>query len=350
MATELPKAVRPARTPSRRWLDVLGRAAATSTADPDPTRKPYTIVIPPPNVTGALHMGHALNNTLQDVLIRWRRMQGYNALWMPGTDHAGIATQAVVERLHLRSRRRRPATTSAARSWCKRIWAVEGPVRGAHPRPAPADRLLAATGSARASRSTRCCARAVRETFFKHVPRRLHLPRQAAGELGHAAADVRGRRRDVHRGHQGRLLDVQVPGERDARRRSSASRRRGPRRCSATPPCACIPTTSATSTSIGKTVTIPLREPRDPDHRRRPARRPEARHRLREGDAGPRPERLRLLASATEICRSSTSSTRTARSTRTAASTPGLDRYKAREAVVEGHGGAGPVRGQGGPR
>src|SRR5262245_23942238 len=67
-------------------------------SEPDPKRKPYTIVIPPPNVTGALHLGHALNNTLQDILVRWRRMQGYNALWMPGTDHAGIATQAVVER------------------------------------------------------------------------------------------------------------------------------------------------------------------------------------------------------------------------------------------------------------
>ncbi len=66
---------------------------------PQAGRDPFTIVIPPPNVTGALHMGHALNNTLQDVLIRWRRMQGFNALWMPGTDHAGIATQAVVERL-----------------------------------------------------------------------------------------------------------------------------------------------------------------------------------------------------------------------------------------------------------
>ncbi|MCP5006831.1 MAG: valine--tRNA ligase [Planctomycetes bacterium] len=65
---------------------------------PDATKKPYSIVIPPPNVTGVLHMGHALNNILQDILIRWRRMQGYNALWMPGTDHAGIATQNVVER------------------------------------------------------------------------------------------------------------------------------------------------------------------------------------------------------------------------------------------------------------
>ncbi|MEC7987460.1 MAG: valine--tRNA ligase, partial [Myxococcota bacterium] len=62
-------------------------------------KEPYTIVIPPPNVTGSLHMGHALFVTLQDILIRWKRMQGYEALWLPGTDHAGIATQVVVERL-----------------------------------------------------------------------------------------------------------------------------------------------------------------------------------------------------------------------------------------------------------
>ena len=67
-------------------------------ADENDDRPPYTVVIPPPNVTGALHLGHALNNTLQDVLIRMKRMQGFNALWMPGTDHAGIATQARVEK------------------------------------------------------------------------------------------------------------------------------------------------------------------------------------------------------------------------------------------------------------
>jgi valyl-tRNA synthetase len=61
-------------------------------------KKSYSIVIPPPNITGVLHMGHALNNTLQDILCRWKRMSGYNVLWMPGTDHAGIATQNVVER------------------------------------------------------------------------------------------------------------------------------------------------------------------------------------------------------------------------------------------------------------
>jgi valyl-tRNA synthetase len=65
-------------------------------------KKPYTIVIPPPNITGILHMGHILNNTLQDVFIRWHRMKGYEACWVPGTDHAGIATQNVVERALLK--------------------------------------------------------------------------------------------------------------------------------------------------------------------------------------------------------------------------------------------------------
>ena len=66
-------------------------------AEPEEGKEAFSIVIPPPNVTGQLHMGHALDNTLQDILIRWRRMQGYNTLWMPGCDHAGIATQAKVE-------------------------------------------------------------------------------------------------------------------------------------------------------------------------------------------------------------------------------------------------------------
>ena len=63
----------------------------------DPDKKPFSIVMPPPNVTGQLHMGHALDSTLQDILIRYKRMQGYAALWLPGTDHAGIATQIKVE-------------------------------------------------------------------------------------------------------------------------------------------------------------------------------------------------------------------------------------------------------------
>ena len=65
-------------------------------AERDPAKKPYTIVMPPPNITGQLHMGHALDCTLQDILIRWRRMQGYSALWLPGTDHAALATEAKI--------------------------------------------------------------------------------------------------------------------------------------------------------------------------------------------------------------------------------------------------------------
>jgi valyl-tRNA synthetase len=78
-----------------RWWEEQGFFRADAASE----REPYVIVIPPPNVTAMLHMGHGLNNTIQDVLIRWRRMQGREALWLPGTDHAGIATQNVVERL-----------------------------------------------------------------------------------------------------------------------------------------------------------------------------------------------------------------------------------------------------------
>ncbi|MEN8135677.1 MAG: valine--tRNA ligase [Thermodesulfobacteriota bacterium] len=81
----------------KKWYDVWEEQKLFA-ATMDPDRESYCIVIPPPNVTGVLHVGHALNNTLQDVLIRYKRMQGFNTLWLPGMDHAGIATQNVVER------------------------------------------------------------------------------------------------------------------------------------------------------------------------------------------------------------------------------------------------------------
>ncbi|HZX60987.1 MAG TPA: class I tRNA ligase family protein, partial [Candidatus Methylomirabilis sp.] len=102
-----------------RWYGVWDREGFFG-AGPDSPRPPYTIVIPPPNVTGSLHMGHALNNTLQDVLIRWRRMAGDNALWIPGTDHAGIATQNVVERQLLADGRSRQQIGREA--FIERVW------------------------------------------------------------------------------------------------------------------------------------------------------------------------------------------------------------------------------------
>ena len=81
---------------------------------------PFCIVIPPPNVTGVLHMGHALNNTLQDIIVRYKRMSGFNTLWLPGTDHAGIATQNVVER-ELAKEGLRPESIGRA-AFIERVW------------------------------------------------------------------------------------------------------------------------------------------------------------------------------------------------------------------------------------
>ncbi len=91
-------------------------------AEPDPEKVPFTVVIPPPNVTGQLHMGHALDETLQDILIRYKRMQGFNALWVPGTDHAGIATQIKVEE-ELRKNEGLTRHDLGREAFLERVWA-----------------------------------------------------------------------------------------------------------------------------------------------------------------------------------------------------------------------------------
>ncbi|HAY82508.1 MAG TPA: valine--tRNA ligase, partial [Planctomycetaceae bacterium] len=133
-------------------------------AEPDADREPYSIVIPPPNVTGALHLGHALNNTLQDICVRMKRMQGFNAMWMPGTDHAGIATQAVVER-RLKEQENKTRHDLGRDKLVERIWdwknQYEARILG----------QLKQMGSSCDWERTRftldeTCARAVRTTFF----------------------------------------------------------------------------------------------------------------------------------------------------------------------------------------
>ncbi len=94
MKKELEKVYDPARVEDKTYQ--FWEEGGYFHAEVEPDKTPYTIVIPPPNITGKLHMGHALDETLQDILIRWRRMQGYNALWVPGTDHASIATEAKI--------------------------------------------------------------------------------------------------------------------------------------------------------------------------------------------------------------------------------------------------------------
>jgi valyl-tRNA synthetase len=163
MPTELAKQYDPHEA-QKRWLAFWGQRGYFH-SEPDPKLKPFTIVIPPPNVTGALHMGHALNNTLQDVLIRWRRMQGYNALWVPGTDHAGIATQAVVERL-IQQQEKKTRHDLGREELVKRIWQWKEQYE------ARILRQLREIGSSCDWQRTAFTldpqrARAVRETFFK---------------------------------------------------------------------------------------------------------------------------------------------------------------------------------------
>src|SRR3989304_2642387 len=96
MAQEIPKAYNPGQTEERIYH--LWQAGDYFTPRIDPSKEPFCIIHPPPNVTGELHLGHALRATVEDALTRWHRMLGDAALWLPGTDHAGIATQVVVER------------------------------------------------------------------------------------------------------------------------------------------------------------------------------------------------------------------------------------------------------------
>jgi valyl-tRNA synthetase len=163
MTTELPDRYEPQKAQERGLA--FWEQHGFFHSEPDIGQRPYTIVIPPPNVTGALHMGHALNNTLQDVLIRWRRAQGFNALYLPGTDHAGIATQAVVER-RIREEEGKTRHDLGRDELVRRIWAwkdqYEARILGQL-------RSLGCSCDWARTRFTLdpMCARAVRVTFFK---------------------------------------------------------------------------------------------------------------------------------------------------------------------------------------
>ncbi len=159
---ELPKHFNPGEAEPR-WFSFWERNGYFA-ARPGSAEQHYSIVIPPPNVTGALHLGHALNNTIQDILVRWRRMQGFDTLWMPGTDHAGIATQAVVEK-RLFEEENKTRHDIGREALVKRIWDWKDEYE---------DRIigqLRKIGSSCDWSRTRftlddVCAKAVRHTFF----------------------------------------------------------------------------------------------------------------------------------------------------------------------------------------
>src|SRR5688572_9335172 len=116
---ELPKAYDPSEVEAR-W-ETFWRERGYARAEASSTKPPFSIVLPPPNITGSLHLGHALTATLQDILTRWKRMGGYNCLWLPGMDHAGIATQMVVER-ELRKTEGKSRHDLGREAFLKRVW------------------------------------------------------------------------------------------------------------------------------------------------------------------------------------------------------------------------------------
>ena len=132
-------------------------------AEPDPDTKPYSIVMPPPNVTGQLHLGHALDSTLQDILTRYKRMEGYSALWLPGTDHAGIATQIKVEE-ELRVKEGKTRYDLGREKFLERVWAWKEKYGS---RIVEQQRKLGVSCDWSRSRFTmdEGCSRAVREAF-----------------------------------------------------------------------------------------------------------------------------------------------------------------------------------------
>ena len=189
----------------RRHSAPAGRSGATP--------RPTSIVIPPPNVTGSLHMGHALNNTLQDILCRFERMRGRDVLWQPGTDHAGIATQMVVER-QMMERQEPDRRDDRPREIPREGLGLEGRVRRHDHQPAQAARRLVRL-VARALHHGRGAVEGGAQGLRRALPAGPDLQGQAAGQLGPEAAD-----RDLRsRGAAGRDEGLAVAHQLSARRR-----------------------------------------------------------------------------------------------------------------------------------
>ena len=224
-------------------------------AHPDSGKPPYTIMMPPPNVTGSLHMGHALTFTLQDILIRFERMRGRDALWQPGTDHAGIATEIVVT--NQLAERQIDKHDLGRDKFIERVWEWKAESGGTIVNQL---RRLGASADWARERFTMDpgLAAAVRQVFVAALSRGADLPRQAARQLGpgdaHDDLRPRGRQPRDPRARCG----TSATRSRASRAATSSSRRRGRRRCSAIPASRCIPEDERFADLVGKKVRLPL--------------------------------------------------------------------------------------------
>ena len=260
--------------------------------EPDDPGEPFVIAVPPPNVTGSLHMGHALNGSMQDVTVRLRRMQGRKALWICGTDHAGIATQNVVERMLARVNLTREEL--GREEFVRRVWNWREESRRDDHRPVQAARLLARLRARALHDGRRVRARRDRRVR-RAAPARLPLPRQPHGQLVHASAP---RRSPISRSSTSRSTTRSTRSTtRSSAAATSPSRPCGRSRCSATPRVAVNPADERYRAPHRPARDRAAGRARGADRRRR-ARRARRGHRRAQGDARPRPERPRDRAPA----------------------------------------------------
>ncbi len=249
------------------------------------TGRTFVIVIPPPNVTGVLHMGHGLNNSLQDIVIRYHRMLGDDTLWVPGSDHAGIATQHVVEKqLKKKGTSRREI---GREKFVEETWKVTKEHHDIIVRAAAEARLLVRLGARALHPGRGPVARRARgvRVALREGP---HLPGQLPRQLVHLLPHGHLRRRGGARGDRAgrctttatRWPTAPAPSTIATTRPETMLGRHGRGRAPRRP--------ALRGTWSARRSILPLTGPRDPDRRRR-VRRHALRHRGREGDPGPRP-------------------------------------------------------------
>ena len=214
---------------------------------PDTSDKPaYAIVLPPPNVTGSLHIGHALTATLEDVLIRWKRMSGFNACWLPGIDHAGIATQMVVER-EIQRTEKKSRHDLGREEFLKRVWAWKEKSGG---RIAQQHRALGASLDWERERFTMDAhsSRAVREAFVRlWEDGLLYRAERLINWCTRCQTALSDLEVEHEEGFKSELYKFAYPLElQQAELTEIVVATTGSRRCWATPPSRCTPTTRAT--------------------------------------------------------------------------------------------------------
>ena len=251
MPTDMPKAYDPQQVEGR--ISEYWRTAGVNNAAVDHSKPPFCIVIPPPNVTGILHMGHALDNAIQDLLTRWKRMSGYAALWLPGTDHAGIATQNVAEKELAKEGLTRHDLGREA--FVERVWALK---ERHHSHIVEQLKRLGGSMDWRRERFTldAQCSRAVREAFVTLYERGL-IHRGAyminwcpRCETGLSDLEVE------HEEHQGSLWHIHYPQPDGSRGVTVATTR--PETMLGDTAVAVHPEDERYADLIGKTVLLPL--------------------------------------------------------------------------------------------